>query len=106
MWILLNILTYNINFTKKNLLTSHFFAEPWVCVFSFAHGGGGFVAVMSNSAAPWTVACQVPLPMGLFRQEYWSGWPFPSLGDIPSPGIDPWSPAWQEDSEPLVKLWI
>ena len=38
---------------------------------------------------PWTVACQTPLSMGLFRQEYWSGLPFPSPGDLPNPGIEP-----------------
>ena len=38
---------------------------------------------------PWTVACQAPLSMGVFRQEYWSGLPFPSLGDLPDPGIKP-----------------
>ena len=36
--------------------------------------------------------------MGLSRQEYWSGLPFPSLGDLPDPGIEPGSPALQEDS--------
>ena len=35
-------------------------------------------SVMSDSATPWTVACQAPLPMGLSGQEYWSGLPFPS----------------------------
>ena len=35
----------------------------------------------------WTVAHQVPLSMGFSRQEYWSGLPFPSLGDLPDPGI-------------------
>ena len=45
---------------------------------------------MSNSfATPWTVACQAPLSMGFPRQEYWSGLPFPSLGDLPDPGIKP-----------------
>ena len=39
--------------------------------------------------APWTVACQAPLPMELSRQEYWSGLPFPSPGDLPDPGIKP-----------------
>ena len=34
-----------------------------------------------------------PLSMGLFRQEYWSGLPFPSPGDLPSPGTKPTSPA-------------
>ena len=36
---------------------------------------------------PWTVACQSPLFMGFSRQEYWSGSPFPSPGDLPDPGI-------------------
>ena len=43
-------------------------------------------------AAPWTVARQTPLSMGFFRQEYWSGLPFPSPGDLPDPGIEPGSP--------------
>jgi len=38
---------------------------------------------------PWTVACQVPLSMGLPRQEYWSGLPFPSPGDLLEAGIEP-----------------
>ena len=38
---------------------------------------------------PWTVTFQVPLPMGFSRQEYWSGLPFPSPGDLPDPGIEP-----------------
>ena len=42
---------------------------------------------------PQTVAHQTPLPMGFPRQEYWSGLPFPSLGDLPNPGIKPTSPA-------------
>ena len=37
----------------------------------------------------WTVARQASLSMGFFRQEYWSGLPFPSPGDIPDPGIEP-----------------
>ena len=35
----------------------------------------------------WTLARQAPLSMGLPRQEYWSGLPFPSLGDLPDPGV-------------------
>ena len=46
-------------------------------------------------AAPWTVAHQAPLSMGFSRQEYWSGLPFPSPGDLPDPGIKPGSPALQ-----------
>ena len=48
---------------------------------------------MSNSVIPWTVAHQAPLSMEPPRQEYWSGFPFPSLGDLPDPGIEPTSPA-------------
>ena len=38
---------------------------------------------------PWTVAYQAPLSMGFSRQEYWSGLPLPSPGDLPNPGIEP-----------------
>ena len=49
---------------------------------------------MSNSfVTQWTVACQAPLSMGFPRQEYWSGLPFPSPGDLPDPGIKPASAA-------------
>ena len=40
-------------------------------------------------AALWIVACQAPLSMGFFRQENWSGLPFPSPGDLPDPGSEP-----------------
>ena len=49
-------------------------------------------------ATPWTVAHRAPLSMGFSRQEYWSGLPFPSPGDLPEPGIEPRSPALQEDA--------
>ena len=42
---------------------------------------------------PLTVDCQAPLSMGFFRQEYWSGLPFPPPGDLPNPGIEPTSAA-------------
>jgi len=38
---------------------------------------------------PWTIAYQAPLSMGFSRQEYWSGLPLPSPGDLPDPGIKP-----------------
>ena len=47
---------------------------------------------------PWTVACQAPLSVGFPRQEYWSGLPFSSPGELPGPGIEPTSPTWQVDS--------
>ena len=48
-------------------------------------------------ATPWTVACQAPPSMEFSSQEYWSGLPFPSPGDLPNPGIEPRSPALQID---------
>ena len=51
-------------------------------------------------ATPWTVAYQVPLSMEFSRQEYWSGWPFPSPEDLPNPGIEPGSPTLQADALP------
>ena len=51
-------------------------------------------------ATPWTVAHQAPPSMGFSRQEYWSGLPFPSPGDLPDLGIEPWSPALQADALP------
>ena len=53
---------------------------------------------------PWTVAYQAPQSMEFSRQEYWSGLPFPSLGDLPNPGIEPGSPALQADSLPSDKV--
>ena len=50
-------------------------------------------SVTSNSATPWTVACQAPLSIEFSRNEYWSGLPFPSPGDLPNPRIEPISPA-------------
>ena len=50
--------------------------------------------------SPWTLAHQAPPSMEFSRQEYWSGLPFPSPGDLSDPGIKPESPALQEDSLP------
>ena len=65
----------------------------------------GFVCAQSLScvrlfATPWTVAHQVPLPMGFSRQAYGSGLPFPPPRDLPDPGAEPASPALQVDSLP------
>ena len=49
---------------------------------------------------PQTAVRQAPLSMGFSRQEYWSGLPFPSLGDLPFPEIEPESNALQVDSLP------
>ena len=49
-------------------------------------------------ATPWTAAYQAPLSMEFSRQEYWSGVPLPSPGDLPDPGIEPRSLALQADT--------
>ena len=76
---------------KKNSLKSVTFAFPHCLVRC------SFV-VQSQSqallfAAPWTVAHQAPPSMGFSWQEYWSGLPFPSPGNLPDPGIKPMFPA-------------
>ena len=63
-------------------------------------------SVISDSETPWTVACQAPLSMEFSRQEYWSGLPFPTPGDLPDPVMEPASlmspSAWQVGSLPLA----
>ena len=54
---------------------------------------------------PWTVTHQAPLSMEFFRQEYWSGLPFPSPGDLSNPGIEPGSPSLQADALPSEPPW-
>ena len=67
-------------------------------------GGGGLVTkACLTHVTPWTVARQAPLSMEFSRQQYWSGLPFPSPGDLPNLGIEPRSPALQADSL-LIKL--
>ena len=58
-------------------------------------------SVVSDSVTLWTVS---PLSMGVFRQGYWSGLPFPPPGDLPDPGIKPMLPVLAGDSLPLSHL--
>ena len=62
-------------------------------------GGGGVCGLVAKScptlAIPWIVIWQASLSMGFSREEYWSGLPFPSPGDLPDPGIKPRSPELQ-----------
>ena len=65
--------------------------EPDELQFSSAQFSRSVVS--DSSVTPWAVAHQAPLSMVFSRQEYWSGLPFPSPGDLPDPGIKPTSPA-------------
>ena len=72
-----------------------------ITTFTIINGDGGLVAKLCLTlVTSWTVAHQAPPSMGFSRQEYWSGLPFPSPGDLPDPGIKPGSPALQADSLP------
>ena len=67
---------------------------------------GRLLSRVQPFGSPWTLTHQAPSSMGFSRQEYWSGLPFPSPGDLPNPGIKLRSPALQADastSEPLGK---
>ena len=70
----------------------------YVCISRFSH--------VPFFATPWTVACQAPLSMRFPRQEYWSGLPFSSPGDLPDPGIEPSSHAMQADSLPSELVYL
>ena len=82
-------------------------AQCYVAAWIQGEFGRGCCTALSHfivqlCATPWTVACQPPLSMGFPRQEYWSGLPFPSSGDLPNPGIEPMSPMSPADSLPLA----
>ena len=74
-----------------------------MCVCVCLHACVLSCSVVSDSfmKTPQTIACQVPLSRGFFREEYCSQLPFPSPGDLPDPGIEPAAPALQMDSLPL-----
>ena len=65
------------------ILFFYYLCNIWLCCAVLS------CSVVSDSATPWTVAHQAPLSMEFSRQEYWSGLPFPTLGELPGPGIRP-----------------
>ena len=77
----------------------------WNCCLQFSDYHKFKVkSVMSDSVATWTVAHQASPSMGFSRQEYWSGLPFPTPGDLPHPGIEPRSPAFRGGGQMLYPL--
>ena len=77
---------FGISSPLEKVLIRRYYQEDCVWVLGhFSH-----VRLFANIVW-WTIACQAPLSMGLPRQEYWSGLPFPSPGDLPHPGIEPTS---------------
>ena len=63
--------------------------RPKKCATKFLHEWEGPLLLF---ATPWTVAYRAPPSMGFSKQEYWSGLPLPSPGDLFDPGIEPGSP--------------
>ena len=92
-----------------SLLQECFFVAESLTTCSIFHYQQSEVKSLSRVqlfATPWTAAYQASPSMGFSRQEYWSGLPFPSPGDLPDPGIEPGSPALEADaltSEPPGK---
>ena len=81
----------------KRLLFKQFFKKFWLFCTTY---GVLVPQPVTKSAPQWTVSLQLPLSLGCFKQEYWSGLPFPPPGDSPSPGVKRVSPALQADSFP------
>ena len=79
--------TFSISHSNEILPMMPFYGD--VCVL---------VSCVRLFATPWTIAYQAPLSVEFCRQEYWSGLPFPSPGDLPNPGIKAGSTALQVDS--------
>ena len=81
--------------------TSPYIGTGWVCAQLLSH--------VQLFLTTWNVACQAPLSMEFSRKERWSGVPFPSLRDLPDPGVEPASPAFPAladgffTTEPLKK---
>ena len=80
-----------------------YFSEHLFCfgdVLLYDHDGGLVTKSWLTLLIPWTIARKPLLSVGFSRQEYWSGLPFPSPGDLPYSGIKPVSPTLQVDSLP------
>ena len=101
-----------VGYSLKGKKLAYFF---WYCISSIWHNAYNIYKAQSEVAQSCPTLCYPmdgSLPgsgsMGFSRQEYWSGLPFPSPGDLPNPGIEPGSPALQTDallSEPLGRTY-
>ena len=87
--------------TCVSALCNFSFCKVFHSTLSVYHVCDSHSVISKSLQSLWTVTCQAPLFLGFFRQEYWSGLPFPLPGDLPDPGIKLGSPALQADSSPL-----
>ena len=79
------------------------FHHDTLLIHSFKKLCAGLLSHVQLFVAPWTVACQAPASIKFSRHEYWSGFLFPSSGNLPDPGTEPMSLAMQADSLPFEK---
>ena len=102
-------ISYGTLFGEKESLKVKLKMTSGEIILAYLRFGGLVTKSCLTLVTPWTVACQAPLSMGFSRQEYWSGLPFPSPGNLPDLGIEPRSPVLQTDSLPtelLGKPWM
>ena len=72
----------------------------WICINNIHQVKVKLLSRVRLFVTPWTISYQAPLAMEFSRQEYWSGLPFPSPGDLRNARIEPRSPALQADALP------
>ena len=77
-------------------MSNKYFSLPFCTIFGVV--GGLVTKSCPTLATPWARDHQAPRSLRFSRQEYWTGLPFPSPGDLPNPGIEPWSPELQANS--------
>ena len=87
-------------FCLGTLCTSYYLNISQLSYFIFEKVKVKSLSCVRLFVTPWTVAHQAPLSIGFSRQEYWSGLPFPSPGDLPDPEIEPGSSTLQADTLP------
>ena len=87
-----------INFKKDDYKLMQMFLWCWIfsSLFLIYWKVAQLFSHVQLFVTPWTAASQTPPSMKFSKQEYWSRWPFPSPGDLPSPGIEPESLASSE----------
>ena len=87
-------------FISKNIFFIYLFIYLFFFTYIYKQSKQSRSVMSDSLRPPRAVAYQSPLSMGFSRQEYWSGLPFPSPGDLPDPGIEPRSPTLQADTLP------
>ena len=103
---------------SQALLPIYSFVSAFLIFFSFTYSAKAvdrlkclkwkwtYLSPVWLCVTQWTIGCQAPLSRGFSRQEYWTGLPFPSPGDLPDPEVECASLALQADSLSSSKWWI